>query len=43
MKSFAENVELNLNPIAIRNLYLIVFLGDFQAIRKGWYIQGKTT
>ena len=28
--------------IALRNLYLIVVLGDFNAQTKGWYPLGKT-
>ena len=42
-KSFANNLELNLHSVAFRNPYLIVFLSDFNAQRKGWYPLGKTT
>ena len=30
-ESFPDNLEFNLDPIALRNLYLIVVLGDFNA------------
>ena len=42
-ESFADNLELNLDSIALRNPYLIVVLGDFNAQTKGWYPLGKTT
>ena len=42
-KSFADNLELNLDSTALRNPYLIVVLGDFNAQTKGWYPLGKTT
>ena len=42
-ESFADNRELNLDSIALRNPYLIVVLGDFNAQTKGWYPLGKTT
>ena len=41
-ESFADNLELNLNSIALRSQYLIVILGDFSAQTKGWYPLGKT-
>ena len=40
-ESFADNLELNLDSIALRNPYLIVVLGDFNAQTKGWYHLGK--
>ena len=33
-ESFADNLELNLDSIALRNQYLIVVLGDFNAQTK---------
>ena len=42
-ESFADNLELNLDSLALRNPYLIVVLGDFNAQTKGWYSLGKTT
>ena len=42
-ESFADNLELNLDSIALRNPYLIVVLGDFNAETKGWYPLGKAT
>ena len=42
-ESFADNLELNLDSFALRNPYLIVVLGDFNAQAKGWYPSGKTT
>ena len=42
-ESFADNLELNLDSVALRNPYLIVVLGDFNAQTKGWYSLGKTT
>ena len=42
-ESFADNLELNVDSIALRNPYLIVVLGDFNAQTKGWYSLGKTT
>ena len=42
-ESFADNLELNVDSIALRNPYLIVVLGDFNAQTKGWYLLGKTT
>ena len=40
---FADYLELNLNSVALRNPYLIVALGDFNAQTQGWYSLGKTT
>ena len=44
------NPMMNLNPlqitsssVALRNPYLMVVLGDFNAQTKGWYPLGKTT
>ena len=42
-ESFADNLELYLDSVALRNPYLIVVLGDFNAQTKGWYPLGKTT
>ena len=42
-RSFADNLELNLDSIVHRNPYLTVVLGDFNAQIKGWYPLGKTT
>ena len=42
-ESFTDNLELNLDSIALINPYLIVGLGDFNAQTKGWYPLGKTT
>ena len=42
-ESFADNLELNLDLIALRNPYFIDVLGDFNAQTKGWYPLGKTT
>ena len=39
-ESFADNLELNLDSLALRNPYLIVVLGDFNAQTKGWYSLG---
>ena len=43
IESFADNLELNLGLVALRNPYLIVGRGDFNAQTKGWYLLGKTT
>ena len=43
MESFADNLKFHLDSIALRNPYLIVVLGDFNAQTKGWYSLGKTT
>ena len=40
---FADNLEPNLDSIALRNPYLIVFLGDFNAQTNRWYPSGKIT
>ena len=40
-ESFADNFNLNLDSIALRNPYLLVVLGDFNAQIKGWYPLGK--
>ena len=42
-ESFADNLELNLDPVVHRNPYFIVVLGDFNAQTKGWYPLGKAT
>ena len=42
-ESFADDLEFNLNSVALRNPYLIVAIGDFIAQTKGWYPLGKTT
>ena len=34
---FADNLDLNLNSVAIRNPYLIVLPGDFNAQAIGWH------
>ena len=41
-ESFADNLQLNLDSIALRNPYFIVVLGNFNAQTKGWYPLGKT-
>ena len=43
MESFADNLKFHLDSVALRNPYLIVVLGDFNAQTKGWYSLGKTT
>ena len=43
LKTFADNLELNLERIANKNLYLIVILGDFNAKSSNWYKHNKTT
>ena len=40
-ESFADNLELNLDLIALRNPYLVVVLGNFNAQTKRWYPLGK--
>ena len=35
-ESFADNLKLNLDSITLRNQYLIVVYGDFNAQTKGW-------
>ena len=42
-ESFANNLELNLDSVALINPYLIVVLGDFNTQTKGWYPLGKAT
>ena len=42
-ESFADNLELNIDSITLRNPSMIVVLGDFNAQTKGWYPLGKTT
>ena len=42
-KSFADNLELNLDSTALRNSHLIAFLGDFNVQAKRWYPLGKVT
>ena len=39
---FADNLNLNLDSIALRNPYLFFVLGDLNAQTKGWYTLGKT-
>ena len=41
-ESFADNFELNLDSIALRNPYLIVVLGELNAQTKGCYPLRKT-
>ena len=43
IESFADNLELNLDLVALRNPYLIVGLGDLHAQTKEWYPLGKAT
>ena len=40
-ESLVNNLQLNLDSIELRNLYLIVVLGDFNAQTKGYYPLGK--
>ena len=42
-ESFADNFELNIDSIALRNPHLIVGLGELNAQTKGCYPLGKTT
>ena len=42
-QSFADNLELNLDSVTLRNAYLSVVLGDFNARSKGRYPLDKTT
>ena len=42
-ETFADNLEVNFDSVALGNPYLIVVLGDFNAQTKGWYPLGKTT
>ena len=42
-ESFGDNLELNLDSVALRNPYLIFVLGDFNAHTKGWYPLCKIT
>ena len=42
-KTFAENLELNLDAIAKKNRYLIVIFGDFNAKSLNWCKHDKTT
>ena len=42
-ESFADNLEVNLDSIALRNPYLIVALGDVNPRTNGWYPLCKTT
>ena len=42
-ESFADNLALNLHSVALRNPYLIVDPGEFNAQIKGWYSLGETT
>ena len=41
-ESFAGNFKFNRNSVALRDLYLIVVLGIFNAQIKRWYNLGKT-
>ena len=41
-QDFADNLELNLNKIANKSLYLLVVLGDFN-VKSNWYKHDKTT
>ena len=40
-ESFADNLKLNLDSIALRNPYLFFVLGDLNAQAKGWHTLGK--
>ena len=40
-ESFVDNLQLNLNSITVKNPYIIVLLGDFNAQTSTWYNQGK--
>ena len=42
-ETFVDNLELNLDTIANKNLYLIATLGDFNAKSSNWYEHNKTT
>ena len=42
-EDFADNFELNLDKIANKSPYLLVFLGDFNVISSSWYKHDKTT
>ena len=42
-ESSADNLGFNLDSVALRNSYLIVVLGDFDAQTKGCYPLGKIT
>ena len=42
-ETFVDNLELNLDTIANKNLYLIATLGDFNAKSSNWYKHNKTT
>ena len=42
-EDFADNFELNLDKIANKSPYLLVFLGDFNVISSNWYKHDKTT
>ena len=42
-ESLADNLELNLDSVALRNPYFIVVLGDLNSQTKRWYPLGKTT
>ena len=37
IESFADNLTLNLDSVALRNSYFIVVFGDFNAQTKQWY------
>ena len=43
LKTFADNLELNLEMTADKNPYLIVILGDFNTKSSNWYKHNKTT
>ena len=42
-ENFIKNLELNLEHIENKNLFLIVVLGDFNARMQGWYQKDITT
>ena len=42
-KKFTDNLGLNLDNIANKNLYLIVALGDLSVKSSKWYKQDKAT
>ena len=41
LESFGDDLQLNLNSITVKNPYVIVLLGDFNAQTSTWYNQGK--
>ena len=42
-KDFVDNLELNLDKIANKSPYLLVFFGDFNVKSSNWYKHDKTT